>query len=62
MTLPQKVLTRLENIADEIATKITSKITAHNSSSTAHNDIRENYVKNTDKSKHPHGQLTQDGK
>lgn len=62
MTLPQKVLTRLDNIASEILTKINSKVNTHNSSDTAHNDIRTNYVKNEDNYKHSHGQISKDGK
>ena len=62
MTLENKILTRLNNLASAIVSKINSKITAHNESSTAHNDIRTNYVKNADKNNHNHGQIDKDGK
>lgn len=48
----------------DIRGEIDTKINAHNSSgnTNAHADIRQNYVKTVDKSKHAHGQITQDGK
>jgi len=59
MALQNKILTRLDNLATEIVGKINSKITSHNSSETAHGSL---FVKTVDKSNHPHGLISKDGK
>lgn len=59
MVLQNKLLTRINNVATEIVTKINSKIASHNSSPTAHGDL---FVKTADKSNHDHGAISKDGK
>lgn len=58
MVLPQKILTRLQTLADAILNKINSKIETHNKSDTAHEG---KFVKVADNYKHAHGYILQDG-
>lgn len=61
MTLPQKIITAKNNLADTIISKMHSFISAHNSDANAHSNKFDNYVLNSNKSNHAHGNINASG-